>query len=423
MVNIPLVPTTYRRDVAKEPSVTTVNRFAEKNPVLNESPVSVIARPGMRKFTEVGSGPIRKLFSQPGCFNENLFAVSGVELYRVDEVGTGTLLGSLGTSAIGSVSMCATAPIGDTVPAYLWIADGGILWVYTSNGFALGNLQVTSTINNNDTVQIDGVYYKWTNASVDAGTPAGTLANPWLVRYVGANATDLLSLYYAINKDGVGGTDYSTALVEHPTVRATNVSAEDLFVLAKTVGTVGNSYSTTETGTGINWLSATMTGGGADQLRQVMVPGDVGAISVAVINSYVIVVPVQSEDIKGRFYFIQPGEVVIDPLDFATAERSPDGIGQVITYGDMFWLFGQTTTEPWIVTGNQPNPVQRFQGILFDRGSWEGTAIKVKDAMFVIDEEGGLFRIANGQTRVTQNRPDIEERIRKAIQYSSFFGV
>jgi hypothetical protein len=57
--------------------------------------------------------------------------------------------------------------------------------------------------------------------------------------------------------------------------------------------------------------------------------------------------------------------------------------------------------------------MQRFQGILFDRGAWEGTAVKVRDSMMVVDEEGGVFVISNGQRRVSN--PAIEERIRRAI--------
>jgi hypothetical protein len=51
--------------------------------------------------------------------------------------------------------------------------------LYMENGFATGT--ITGTPANNDVVQIGGVYYKFTNGSVNAGAPAGTLANPWLV--------------------------------------------------------------------------------------------------------------------------------------------------------------------------------------------------------------------------------------------------
>jgi hypothetical protein len=58
--------------------------------------------------------------------------------------------------------------------------------------------------------------------------------------------------------------------------------------------------------------------------------------------------------------------------------------------------------------------MQRYESVLFDRGSWPGTAIQVKDSLIVTDENGGVFKIQGGQTRIS--RPEIEERIRKAIQ-------
>jgi hypothetical protein len=168
----------------------------------------------------------------------------------------------------------------------------------------------------------------------------------------------------------------------------------------------------------MSWGGATLSGGGTPTLRQVYVPDDLGAISLDHINSYVIVVPVQDEDLgsNGRFYWIKPGEITIDPLDFATAERSPDNIHQVIVFSDMFWLCGQKTTEPWITTGNADAPMERYRGILFDRGSWEGTAVQVKDSLIVADEEGAVWQIRGGLQRITEGHPDIEERIRRALE-------
>lgn len=417
MADVPLFPSDYSRGVSKAPTLNLINKFAEANPALSTDPVAIIARPALRKFAEVGTGPVRFLYSQPGTFNDELFVVSGGDLYQVDKYGTSTLLGTLSTDLNGSVSMAATAPIGDTVPAYLFIADGGVFWVYTDNGSALGHLEASGFILNNDTISVDSVYYKWTNGSVDTGTPAGTLANPWLVKLGASNSEALLNLNYAINASGDAGTDYSTATTEHSTVQCVSYSANDLYVMAKTSGTAGNLIAVTESGTNLTWSSgSTLAGGGSPSLRQILMPEDYGAISVATINSYVIVIPIQEDAIKGRFYWVDPGETTVDPLNFATAERSPDGLHQVKVFGDQFWLFGQTTTEAWVTTGNIDAPMQRFQGILFDRGSWEGTAVLVKDALLVIDQEGGVFQIQGGQTRITKERPDIEERIRKAIQ-------
>ena len=120
----------------------------------------------------------------------------------------------------------------------------------------------------------------------------------------------------------------------------------------------------------------------------------------------------------GRFYWINPGENTIDPLDFATAERSPDGITQVLVFGDMFWLMGQNTTEPWITTGVYATPMERYQGILYDRGCWPDTAVQVKDSIILVDEDGAVFQIKSGQSRISN--PAIEERIRLALQRQSF---
>lgn len=415
MTVISIARSSFIRRVGKIPSIFLRNRFFEQNPVLNADQefVSLIARPTLRKFMNVGDGPIRITFDEPGTFEDASFVASGTQLYKVTTAGVATLVGSIGTNILGSISMAAVGNIGET-PAHLFFADGGVLWVYTDDGDALGHLQATGAIANNDTVRIDGSYYKWTNASVDAGTPAGTAGNPWLVALGAGNVFALQNLFQAINASGTPGTTYSTALTKHPTVQAYSYAANDLYVAAITAGISGNSIVTTETGANIAWGSGTLTGGGDEMLRQVPMPDDVGAISVDVLNSYVIVIPAQGEGVNGQFWWIEPGETSVDPLNFATAERSPDAINQVRVFSDRFWLLGQKTTEPWVTTGNPEAPMQRFSGVLYDRGAWEGTAVKVKDSLIVVDEDGGVFQISGGLKRIS--RPDIEERIRKAIQ-------
>ena len=412
VTSVTFFPSLSARQVAAEPVITLKNRYAEQNPRLNDTPVSLISRPRLKKFAEVGPGHIRKVFSTPGVFADELFVVSGTDLYRGGYDGAFDLIGTISTSITGDVSMCAVAPIG-TTPAFLYIAEGGVLWVYTENGQASGHLDIAGTIANNDTVEIDGVYYKWVSTSVDAGTPAGTVGSPWLVAKGTNNGEAMTNLYNAINLTGVAGTDYSTGTVQHTSMFAGSVSATDLYVYAIEFGISGNGKSLTETSANAAWTAATTAGGGADQIRQVMVPDDSGAISVAQINSYVIVVPTQTEEINGRFFWINPGETKIDPTDFATAERSPDGINQVVVFGEMFWLMGQNTTEPWITTGDLTAPVERFKGVLYDRGAWAGTAVQIKDRLVTIDEDGGVWMIAGGAQRVSS--PDIEEKIRRAI--------
>lgn len=165
------------------------------------------------------------------------------------------------------------------------------------------------------------------------------------------------------------------------------------------------------------WL---YNGDGAGGVTNVATPDDAGVISVGYVASYVVVVPAQGEGINGRFWWIDPGEIVIDPLDFATAERAPDPISGVVVFGDQFWLPGTSTTEVWFFTGDPDAPVRRLQGVAFDRGAWPGTALQVKESMVIVDNDGAVFQIAGGLKRIS--RPDIEERIRKAIQYQAARG-
>jgi len=414
-MRLPFARSDFIRGVADVPRVALRNRFVEPNPVLNNGEGSAIARPGMVKFAEVGVGPIRGLFSAPGLFNEDLFVASGQSLYRVSSVdGSDTLIGQISQQTVGDVSWAAVANIGET-PGRLFLASGGILWVYTQNGEAQGQLEATGIIVATDVVRIGGVYYQFVAGSVDAGTPAGTVGSPWLVALGTGNGTAIANLYAAINGTGDVGVQYSTALEPHPEVRATAFTASDLFVNANVAGAGGNVIVTTETGAGLAWGAGTLTGGGQPQLRQVTLPNNEGAISVASINSYVIVVPEQSDDFEsvGKFYWIVPGETVIDGLDFANAERSPDKILQVRVFGNLFWLLGQETTEPWVTTADPDAPMQRYQSILYDRGSWEGTAVQVKDSLIVVDQDGAVFMISGGQNRISS--PSIEERVRKAI--------
>lgn len=422
VTTIALAQSDYNRAVAAIPPIPLRNRFAEANPVLNDSPVSFIARPALKKFTEAGTGPIRGMFDEPGVFAGDLFVVSDDGLYRVRAAdGVPVYIGAIG-GGLGDVSFAATAPIG-TEPAHLFIAEGGVLWLYMETAQATGTLTASGVTANGDVVRIGDVYYQFTTGSVDTGTPAGTVGSPWLVFCTTVAATDLATLQKAINASGVAGTDYSMALVRHPLVTSTGLSATTMTVTADAQGPTGNTIDTTTTGANLGWSGATMSGGGITPLSQVAMPDDVGAISVAHINSYVIVVPVQAEDIGtvGKFYWIKPGEITIDPLDFATAERAPDKLHQVKVYGDLFWLAGQKTVEPWQTVGDLLAPMRRYQGILYDRGSWEGTVVQVKDSLILVDEDGGVFQIAGGQRRIST--PAVEELIRRAMQLQANTGA
>jgi len=415
MVDIPLSRSDYFRGVAKEARIRTRNRYFEQNPVLSQQQTALLARPGLKRWIAVGDGPIRGIYSQPGSFNDCLFVATGGDLYRIDKDETITFIGAIpAPTLLSAVKMAATSNIGET-PAFLFVAAGSSLMLYVEDGYALGTISGTPA--NTDVVRIGSIYYSFTSGSVDAGTPAGTAGNPWLVA-LGINAAAAWqNLADAIGATGIAGTQYSTALIAHTEVQVSNFTSTQVAIRSNLIGTLGNGTVTTETGATISWTAATLTGGGDPSWSQVATPDDVGIIDVGYISSYVVCIPAQGQGINGRFFWIDPGETVIDALDFATAERAPDPISNVVVFGDQFWLPGSNTTEVWRFSGNDDSPVIRMQGVVFDRGAWEGTAIQVKDSMILVDNEGEVFQISGGIEKIS--RPDIAQRIRESIQFQA----
>ncbi len=405
MTTVPLGVGAYQRDYAQGPEIRLINRFFEQSPVNQVEGSVLLARPGSKLLTGAGNGPIRRIVTQPGVFDGDMFFVSGDALFRYSASGVITPINGLiegnGTPAVTFVAG----------PGYqhLFIADGVTLQYYDGQAAATGTLTATGAIADTDTVEIDNVYYAWTAGSVDAGSPAGTLANPWLVN-LGANTeASLTNIFQAINGTGIAGTTYSTALTPHLTVEAVSSTASTLFVRARERGAAGNTITTTETGANIAWAAATLEGGGAQALNGVPTPDDVGVVSLATLASFVLVAVAQSQ----RFYWIRPGEVVIDPLDFAEAESEPDQLIELLRVGDAVYMFGQSSTEVWYASGNEAAPFFPQQGLAFSQGAIEGTSVQIRTQVITVAEDGKVYQIAGGPQRISDN--GIEERIRKAL--------
>jgi hypothetical protein len=424
-VRVPLGLATWKRTVAQEPILPLRNRFFEQDPsnVTEEQQVGLLSRQALRRWMTVGEGPIRGVYSQPGTFGEALFAASNEDLYRVNTDETVTLIGAIGATSQESVVSFAA-----TDDPFLFLCDGGVLWLYTANGFATGTLTASGAIAANETVTIGTIVYKWTTGSVDAGTPAGTLANPWLVALGSSNTTALANMNAAIGDTGVPGTSYSTALTPHPQVIPISSAASTIKVRALAAGVGGNAIATTETGVNLAWGAATLTGGGASGLTQVVTPDDVGIISVGYIASFIICVvangaTIDGQVVNGRFYWIEPFETTIDPLNFATAESAPDPCWSVNVIGDQFWLPGSNRTEVWYPTGDELVPFLRVQARAFDRGTWEGTTVQVKDTLVLVDRDAVVWGIPGGAgTPVRLSNNSIEERIRQAMNAQILAG-
>ena len=413
MTGVPLGSGAYNRTYAQEPEIQLLNRFLERAPTNPIEQTILLTRPGNAFLVGAGDGPIRMIKTQPGAFNGDLFFVSGESLFRYD--GT-TITPIAGTVALGG-NPSADFVVGDatavtTAYEHLFIADGTLLQFYPGLSKSKGTLTVTTTIVATETVTVDTAYYEWTAGSVDAGSPAGTMADPYLLALGVDTKAALLNLIRALNLSGTAGTDYSTVTQKNANVEGLQSDELTAIVRARVAGVGGDSIATTETMANASWAAATLEGGGIHQLDGVETPDDVAMKSVVTLASHVIVVPANSQ----RFYWILPGEIIIDPLDFATAESEPDQIIEAVRVGDSVYMVGQSSTEVWYANAAATTTTSRFlrqQGLAFNQGGLEGTVVPIRTQLFVVAEDGVAYQIAGGPKRVSNN--GIEERIRLGI--------
>jgi hypothetical protein len=345
---------------------------------------------------------MRGNFTQPGFFGDDLFVASGQTLYRWD----GTT-----ETAITGVLSAEDTPVSITYQASpgverLWIADGATLYYYEGNTKSRGNLDADEALNVSpgDVVLIDTVYYEFVASGVDAGTPAGTLADPWLVLIGATSEFSLSNLSAAIGNTGTPGGTYSTALLANPNVEVRRLEQYRLNVQAVAPGAAGDTIVTTTTAANLTWGAATLENGGLDILTPVDVPdgGTEAAVSLTTLAAYVIVSVAGSQ----RMYFIRPGEFWIEV--FAEAESEPDVVLQVVTVGSSFWALGESTIEPWTATGDADIPFAPIQGRQMSYGIVAGTALVLEDRVIYVDDKG-IVRDSSGARISTHG---IEEEIR-----------
>lgn len=125
---------------------------------------------------------------------------------------------------------------------------------------AQGTLSLPTQPSNGETFTIDTKLYTFQTVltNVDGNIKIGASV-----------AVTQQNVFDAINLTGTPGTQYATAMIEHPTVTIAAFSANNAVISAKTGGTAGNSIVTTETmvGAGNQFDAATLgtTRAGADE--------------------------------------------------------------------------------------------------------------------------------------------------------------
>lgn len=116
---------------------------------------------------------------------------------------------------------------------------------------------------------------------------------------------------------------------------------------------------------------------------------------------------------NGRFYWLEPGDTEIDPLNYATAESLPDDGVAIRRLGDEIWIFGAQNVEVWQSTGDQDAPFQRAAGRSFERGClYRDTVRRFDNTLVWVGDDYQVYRAVNVPQVISD--PDIARRIRRA---------
>jgi hypothetical protein len=124
-VKTPILGSSYVARSVNAADNRMVNLFPEIVPEAGKEAAFLQRAPGLRWLLDVGEGPIRGMW----VFNNNLYVVSGPELYRVDTAYAAMLIGTV--TGTGPVSMVDNG-------VQLFVACDGPSYIYnsTTNAFA-----------------------------------------------------------------------------------------------------------------------------------------------------------------------------------------------------------------------------------------------------------------------------------------------
>lgn len=131
--------------------------------------------------------------------------------------------------------------------------------------------------------------------------------------------------------------------------------------------------------------------------------------SVAYINGYFILTVAGSQ----HFFWLAPGDVNPDALNFASAENTPDNLVGAFHVFDELWFLGTASVEIWQPTGDLDLPFERINGRLYEKGCANRDSVTITDnTLFWVGPDNIVYRGDASPVRVSDS--GIEERIRLA---------
>ena len=156
---------------------------------------------------------------------------------------------------------------------------------------------------------------------------------------------------------------------------------------------------------------------------QITDPDYPGAVTVGYLDGYFVFTEPNSQ----RFWVTSLLDgTSVDPLDFASAEGSPDGlVGLIITHREV-WLFGTNSVEVWYDAGLLDFPLQRVQGAFNEIGCVAPYSIaKMDNGVFWLGQDArgqGMVYRSNGYTGTRISTHAVEWQIQQYGTLSDAIG-
>ena len=158
-----------------------------------------------------------------------------------------------------------------------------------------------------------------------------------------------------------------------------------------TVGTVDGTDSVSMASSGTEVFIATNAGSGyivtiaTDTIAQIVDADFPGARQVTYLNGRFVFCTCRDQKVWCTD-LLAGGS--IDPLNFASAEKSPDPVIGVAASNGELWVFGTQTTEVWRDTGGAGFPYEPIQGVNINTGCVSGfTVVKVDESLFWLGQD------------------------------------
>ena len=408
-----------------------VNAFVETTPKDAKTPVPVYGTPGLSLFARLGKGPVNGMH----VFQDQLFVISGSALYKVDEKGGVTLIG---TTDLGGV-----LSIADNNQQMVMV-DGGAGWIYqplglnlvtTANAVPMSSVTVTIggsiTTGNVLTITSAGVATAGATISMHYTVPIGaTLATIADGLSAAISATSVLTTAGVISSSTgpvitmtwptssalAWGSSVSAGSTETVTVGATANNGA-LSVAANITGTVtsgdtlkvpldnGTTFTTTASQTvtsasGMLYftdpLPSSVTSGAViidavNVLAKILAAAFKPASTVTFFDGYFVFNAVGT-----RQFFISGinDGTQYSGLDFATASASSRNVVAVRAYHEQLLVMTEGSIEIWWDTGAVSFPFQRYDAAYIERGCASSLSVVSEDnTVFWMGDDGIFYRL------------------------------